>query len=255
MITKAILLCGGTGSRLGELTKFSNKHVLPIGEYPMLYYPLIFLKQLGVEHVRIVVGKEHAGGVFANLNEEKLGLKLSYSIQYLPDGIAGAVRLCSDFIDRHVLVHLGDNIFEHDENEIRKLRQWSSNCKLYKKAGIVVKNVETGAHRFGVLELSNSAIVEKPPIREDGKDNGMIVTGLYAYPKEIIQECLSSLQLSNRGEFEITDVNNYYLQKTRLQICKFDKMWSDAGELISYRFANEFVWNNQDKFKISQFLK
>src|SRR6185503_8302849 len=88
MITKAILLCGGLGTRLGELTTFQNKHIIPIGSYPMLYYPLILFKQLGIKDVRLITSDYHAGNIFQNLDSEKFGLNISYGVQKKPDGIA-----------------------------------------------------------------------------------------------------------------------------------------------------------------------
>lgn len=228
---KGVILAGGTGSRLFPLTKVTNKHLLPVYNSPMIYYPLNTLISAGIKEILIVSGPGHAGH-FVNLlgSGKEFGIKLSYEVQDEPGGIAQALGIAEDFADDEaVCVILGDNIFE----EIPDLSD-------YKEGGMVFLKQVQDAHRFGVAELDENGkvigIEEKPA---EPKTN-YAVTGLYVYDSEVFS-IIKSLKPSARGELEITDVNNHYIKKGKMRSHLIEGFWSDAGTFESLYKASELV--------------
>jgi len=228
---KGVILAGGTGSRLMPLTKVTNKHLLPVYNKPMIYYPLQTLIDMGIKEILIVSGSGHAGH-FVNLlgSGRKFGVKFSYEIQDEAGGIAQALSLAEDFADEEsVCVVLGDNIFE-DKIDINDFKEG---------ARIYLKEVQS-ANRFGVAEINEKgkvlSIEEKP---EKPKSN-LAVTGLYIYDNEIFK-IIKTLKPSARGELEITDVNNLYIKKGNMDAKILEGFWSDAGTFDSLFRASELV--------------
>lgn len=219
---KGVILAGGTGSRLMPLTKVTNKHLLPVWNKPMIYYPLQTLIDAGVKEVLIVSGPGHAGH-FVNLlgSGKEFGVKLSYEIQDEAGGIAQALSLGKDFADDDaVMVILGDNVFE-DRFDVGDFK---SGARIYLKE---VKDPQ----RFGVAEVKDGKVLS---IEEKPKQpkSSYAVTGLYVYDSSVFR-IIKTLRPSKRGELEITDVNNAYLQQKKLD-AKFVKgFWSDAGTFES----------------------
>lgn len=232
---KGIILAGGTGTRLHPNTKVTNKHLLPIYNKPMIYYPLEKLIQAGVESIMIVSGPGHAGH-FLNLlgSGKEFGVKLSYEIQDEAGGIAQALGLCEDFADEEkVAVILGDNVFQDDISSAVKdfIRQPAG-------AKVFLKEVDD-AKRFGVAEIDGDKIMgieEKP---QEPKSN-LAVTGLYMYDKQV-WNVIKTLKPSGRGELEITDVNNFYIKQGQMTFEKLNGWWTDAGTFPSWFRANKLV--------------
>ncbi len=230
---KGVVLAGGTGSRLYPLTKVTNKHLLPVYDKPMIYYPLQTLKSMGCDEIIIVSGREHCGHILSLLGGGlELGLKLSYEIQEEAGGIAQALSLCKQFVgENNIAVCLGDNIFEKPID----LSDFNGGARIF------LKEVED-PHRFGVAELSNDRNCSVISIEEKPKNpkSNYCVTGLYLYDNKVF-DIISNLKPSNRGELEITDVNNKYIEMNEMSCQFLDGWWSDAGTFESLFKAGQLV--------------
>lgn len=235
---KGIILAGGRGTRLLPVTKVTNKHLLPVYNKPMIYYPLETLIEAGIKDILIVSGEEHAGHFESLLGDgADFGVRLSYAVQSEAGGIAQALALGEDFAaGGGVVVHLGDNIFE-------KRGQLVAGVKKFEQA-------ETGAmiflkkvpdpERFGVAEVTGSRvvrIVEKP---KQKPKSDLAVTGFYIYDKNIF-DIIRALKPSARGELEITDVNNIYIERGQIRYEEVGGEWTDAGTFDSLLRANEIA--------------
>ncbi|MFH1597620.1 MAG: sugar phosphate nucleotidyltransferase [Patescibacteria group bacterium] len=221
---KGIILAGGLATRLRPLTKVTNKHLLPVYNKPMIYYPIETLKQSGIENIMIISGKGHAGHFLELLGSGKeLGIKLSYEVQEEPGGIAQALGLAEDFADNGpVMVMLGDNIVVDDISQAAKdFKEQKSGSKIFLKE---VDNPES----FGIAFLQDNKIikiVEKPK----RPDSNLAVVGIYMFDSEVFK-VIKTLKPSSRGELEITDVNNHYLDKGQLTYEVLKGWWGDGGE-------------------------
>lgn len=229
---KGIILAGGTGSRLYPLTKVINKHLLPVGRYPMIFYPLSKLKEAGIKDIFIVTGKEHAGSIVNLLGSgHDMGLNFTYRIQDQAGGIAEALGLAETFVgnDKCVVI-LGDNIFE---DCISSFVSSFENEKT--SAKILVKKVNDPS-RYGVIEfLGNTALsIEEKPAQP--KSN-YCVTGIYMYDSSVF-DIIKTLKPSHRNELEITDVNNEYIRRGQLTLDRLKGWWTDAGTIESFYYAN-----------------
>lgn len=225
-----IILAGGTGSRLGDLTIVTNKHLLPVYNKPMIYYPLKTLINAGIEEIMIVSGRSHAGHFVQLLGSgEEFGVNLSYTVQESPSGIAGALSLCERFAnDENIAVILGDNIFS-DKFSFSDFRE---GCRIYLKE---VPDPE----RFGVAKIQDNKLIsieEKPKIPK----SNLAVTGLYLYDSTVF-DIIGCLRPSTRGELEISDVNNQYIKDKKIDYNIIEGFWSDAGTFSSLFNASEFV--------------
>jgi len=231
---KGVILAGGTGSRLYPLTKVTNKHLLPVYDKPMIYYPIRTLINAGIKEIMIVSGKGHAGHFLELLGSgSELGVRITYEIQDEAGGIAQALGLAEDFADNGpVTMILGDNIFQ--ENILDSVKSFSSGAKIF------LKEVPD-AHRFGVAEIDGNRIVsieEKPRVPK----SNFAVTGLYIYDSKVF-EIIRNLKPSGRGELEITDVNNAYVKMGEMEYSVLKGFWSDAGTFESLFRASELVKN------------
>jgi len=233
---KGIILAGGLGSRLRPLTLVTNKHLLPVYDRPMIYYPIECLVNAGLREVLIVTGGEHAGDFLKLLrNGKHLGLKeLHYTYQEGEGGIADALLLAEDFADGDkVCVILGDNLIERNiRHAVGEFFTQPSGAK------ILLKEVPD-PERFGVPEFENeriTAIIEKPK----SAPSNYAVTGIYMYDNDVFDIC-RTLEPSDRGELEITDVNNEYLRRGELTWSKLDGWWTDAGTFESLYRASRLV--------------
>ncbi len=230
---KGIVLAGGTGSRLYPLTKVTNKHLLPIGEKPMIYYPIEKMLEAGIKEILIVTGTEHMGDVVSLLGSGKdFNCHFTYKVQDEAGGIAQALGLAENFVGNDsMMVILGDNIFSSSLKII-------SNSFSGKGAQILIKEVPDPT-RYGVPELKGKHIVgiqEKP----SHPKSDYCVTGIYFYDNEVFN-VIRDLKPSGRGELEITDVNNFYINQGTMTYSVLDGWWTDAGTHESYRIANELV--------------
>ncbi len=233
---KGVVLAGGTGSRLFPLTKITNKHLLPIFDRPMIYYPIQTLVDAGIQDIMIVTGGRNSGDFLRLLaNGKQFGLKhINYTYQEGEGGIADALALAEHFADGHkICVILGDNIIEGSIREAAdRFRQQPAG------AHILLKEVPD-AERFGVAELAGSRIVgieEKP--RQPKSD--LAVTGVYMYDATVFDK-IKTLVPSNRGELEITDVNNAYIREGTLTFSILEGWWTDAGTFESLLRAANLV--------------
>jgi len=232
---KGVILAGGLGTRLHPATKVTNKHLLPIYDKPMIFYPLETLLKAGIKEILIVTGPEYSGH-FLNLlgNGKELGAKFAYELQSQPGGIAQAVGLAKDFVgDEKFVVILGDNVFEDDISEdVREFENSDYAAKIF------LKEVPD-AERFGVAEIDGNIVksVEEKPKAPKSK---YAVVGLYMYPPDIF-DIIKGLKPSARGQLEITDVNNHYVNKGVMKFRVLKGFWSDAGTPESLFRAAEFI--------------
>jgi glucose-1-phosphate thymidylyltransferase len=238
---KGLICAGGEATRLGELTRVANKHLLPVGSWPMIYYPLQLLQQAGIRDVLLVTGKGHAGQMIDLLGDGRLAprgggdplleLDLTYKVQTEPGGIAQVVGMARDFAGGSPLVVvLGDNIFEYAQ--VEAIGDWSDDPD---GAQIFVKDVPD-PENFGVVVYGEDGrvtdIVEKAGIvdaRYDAPPSSHAVVGLYCYPPDVF-EVIDRLEPSSRGELEITDVNRHYALAGRLHAREVEGWWEDAGK-------------------------
>jgi glucose-1-phosphate thymidylyltransferase len=233
---KGIVLAGGSGSRLYPLTKITNKHLLPIYDKPMVYYPIQTLVGAGITDIMLVTGGRNSGDFLRLLgNGKEFGLKhLNYTYQEGEGGIADALALTEHFADGdQVCVILGDNLIEGN------IRAAVDEFKKQPRgARIFLKEVDD-AQRFGVAELDGKKIVgieEKP---KQPKSN-YAVTGIYLYDASVFDKC-RELKPSHRGELEITDVNNAYIEEGTMTFSLLDGWWTDAGTFDSLLRAANLV--------------
>ena len=235
MNLRGVVLAGGTGSRLRPLTKVTNKHLLPVGQKPMVYYPIEKLMGVGIEEILIVTGVEHMGDVVGLLGSGKeFGCRFTYKVQDEAGGIAQALGLAESFANGQPLaVILGDNIFQHHLrfHAERFLQQGSG-------ARLLLKHVPD-PERFGVAEFREGKIlgIEEKPRKPR---SNYAITGIYFYDSTVF-EIIRTLRPSGRGELEITDVNNCYLQKGQLACDILEGWWTDAGTFESLVRASELV--------------
>ena len=235
---KGLIAAGGSATRLEELTRVTNKHLLPVGRWPMVYYPLQLLQRAGVREVLLVTGQQHAGQfidllgngrVHSRAGDELLfDLDLSYKVQVEPGGIAQVVGMARDFAaGEQLVVCLGDNIFERSQAEA--IQEWSSGALVF------VKDVPD-PENFGVVVYGDDGkvtdVVEKAgrvDTRYDAPPSSDAVVGLYCYGPDVF-EIIRELEPSERGELEITDVNRVYAQRGALTVRRVEGWWHDGGK-------------------------
>jgi len=239
---KGVVLAGGLGSRLNPLTKVTNKHLLPVYDKPMIFYPLETLVRGGIRDVLLVTGGTSSGDFLRLLgNGKALGLRsLNYAYQEGEGGIAQALGLAEHFVDgQKSVVILGDNIIEEDiSGYVDKFRKQESGAR------ILLKKVED-PERFGVAEFSDhtiTKIVEKPK----NPKSSYAVTGIYMYDGQVF-DIVKTLKPSGRGELEITDVNNAYVRKGQMKFDILKGFWTDAGTFDSLLRANNLAKRKAEK--------
>ncbi|MFZ5982432.1 MAG: sugar nucleotidyltransferase [Patescibacteria group bacterium] len=224
---KGIILSGGANTRLYPLTTTTSKQLLPVYDRQMIFYPLDILIKAGIREILIIVAPEHSGQYLNLLGSifEKYDVKLEFRVQKSPKGLADAFIVGETFIDNdNVTMILGDNIFEDN---------LADNIKSFEKGGMIfAKEVSDDPSRYGIVEFDESgkviSIEEKP---ENPKSNFCVV-GAYTYDSRVI-EVAKNLKPSVRGEIEITDVNNKFLEMGELQVKKIEGAWLDAGTFDS----------------------
>lgn len=221
---KGVILCGGLGKRLEPLTRITNKHLLPVYNKPMVYYPLETLIEAGIKDIMIVTGGNNAGDFLRLIgNGSEFGLHhINYTYQRGEGGIAEALRLTEHFVDgSKVVVILGDNIIGGSiKKYVERFRGQDSGAR------VLVKKV-SDPERFGVAEINDGQIlsIEEKPCKP--KSN-FVITGIYMYDAKVF-EIIKTLKPSSRGELEITDVNNAYLREKALYYDILDSWWTDCG--------------------------
>jgi glucose-1-phosphate thymidylyltransferase len=232
---KGVILAGGTGSRLYPLTRTTNKHLLQVGKYPMIYHSIFKLAQAHIQEILIVTGREHMREVVNLLGSgQQFGVSFTYKIQGLPGGIAQALGLAKSFAgEDSIVVLLGDNVFEES------ITGYVNTFIMQGKgAKILLKEVQD-SERYGVAELSGGCIIsiEEKPKRPR---SSFAVTGIYMFDRQVF-DMIDQLTPSARGEYEITDINNSYLQKQQLSFDVLRGWWTDAGTPPSFQRANELA--------------
>ncbi|MED3833333.1 sugar phosphate nucleotidyltransferase [Peribacillus frigoritolerans] len=235
---KGVILAGGTGSRLEPLTKFLNKHLLPVGPYPMIYWSILKLKEAGINEILIVTNKNHLSSFIELLGlGEDLHVNIQFKIQgNVGAGIADALMSAKKFINNEkFVVLLGDNIFEDSLSPFVHSFQ-----KQKKGAMLLLKEVEE-LTRYGVPHLDKTnlkikSIIEKP----SNPPSSYCVTGIYMFDQKVF-EYIETIHSSHRNELEITDVNNLYIQDDQLQYDILKGWWVDAGTHESLYQANQYV--------------
>ncbi|OGN02550.1 MAG: spore coat protein [Candidatus Yanofskybacteria bacterium RIFCSPHIGHO2_01_FULL_43_42] len=237
---KGVVLAGGKGTRLWPVTKVAGKHFLPVGDKPIIYYPILTLKKAGVKDILIVCGPEHTEQYVRLLGSgEEFGVNLYYTIQVEPVGIAHGLGLARSFSDgQKIALILGDNIFGDEFS-----KAFASFDKRDQGAAVVLKRVPD-PKRFGVAKFKGhkvERIIEKPK----RPPSSWAVTGLYLYDNRVF-DVIKSLKPSARGEYEITDVNNRYINEGTMDFIKTKKFWIDAGTFESLHQANLLVRKNRN---------
>ena len=241
---KGIILSGGLGTRLYPLTKVTSKQLLPIYNKPMIYYPLQTLITGGIEEILVIVSRDHAGDYLKLLGSGKeFGVKFSYEIQDKPDGLGQAYQIGRTFIgDDDVTMILGDNIFEED---------FSDAIKDFKGGGHVFAKKVSDPERFGVVKFDEQGkatkIVEKPKVFL----SDYALTGLYIFDNRVV-EVAKNLKPSERGELEIVDIHNWYLERNELNVTVVNGEWIDAGTIDSLYKATQFMYQKDLEKKYNE---
>lgn len=233
---KGVILAGGLGKRLEPLTRITNKHLLPVYNKPMIYYPIQTLVDSGIKDILIVTGGAHAGEFLRLLgNGMEFGLKhINYTYQKGEGGIAEALGLAEHFVDNDkVAVVLGDNIIEKSIKE-----HVEDFIKQPKGAKILLKKVDD-PERFGVAEVKDDKVLDIEEKPKKPKSN-YAVTGIYMYDSKVF-EIIKTLKPSDRGEMEITDVNNDYISRGEMTFSMLDGWWTDCGMHESLLNASNLV--------------
>lgn len=232
---------GGTGSRLMPLTKVINKNILAVYDKPLIYYPIMTIRDAGIEEILLISGRGHAGQYLDLLsNGKELGVKLTYVIQEEPKGLAHALSIAEDFADNGpIAMILGDNIYEEN------LKPAVDDFKKQEKGGKLILKQVPDPQRFGVVEFDGDKIIdiqEKPQFPK----SDWISTGFYMYDKRCF-DFIRTLRPSARGELEITDLNNCYINDGTMTYHKTTGEWIDAGTFDSLLKANLFIAKKKGK--------
>jgi len=233
---KGVVLAGGLGTRMMPLTKVTNKHLLPVYDMPMVYYPVKILLDAGIDEILIVTGGHFAGDFLRLLgNGKELGIRrLHYAYQEGEGGIAEALALAEDFADGgKICVVLGDNIIE------KTIRPGADKFRAQDEGALIYLREVSDPKRFGVPEIKGDRIVKIEEKPSNPKSNFAVI-GIYMYDTEVF-DTIRPLSPSARGELEITDVNNAYIQRGRLAYEILDGWWTDAGTFDSLLRASNLI--------------
>jgi len=233
---KGVILAGGLGTRLYPLTKVTNKHLLPVYDKPMIYYPIQTLINAGIDDILIVTGGNNAGDFLRLLgNGKEFGLRhINYTYQEGEGGIAEALRLAEFFASgERICVVLGDNIIE------RNIRKAVENFRKQKEGAKILLKEVPDPQRFGVAEVKGDRIagIEEKPKEPKSR---YAVIGIYLFDQQVF-DTIKTLKPSDRGELEITDVNNRYIEKDLMTWDILEGWWTDAGTFESLLRANQMV--------------
>ncbi len=232
---KGIILSGGNGTRLRPLTRVTSKQLLPIYDKPMIYYPLEKLLNAGVKDILIIVAPDHCGDYMKLLGSgREFGVRFTYEIQDKPEGLAQAYIIGEEFIgDDPVTMILGDNIFEDEISDA---------IANFKEGGLIFAKKVPDPHRYGVVafdeNMKATQIVEKP----EQWISDYAIPGIYIFDKNVVQAAKDA-KPSERGELEITEIHNWYLERNQLNIKVLEGAWFDAGTFESFMETSNYVYN------------
>lgn len=238
---KGIILAGGLGTRLYPLTKATNKHLLPVGTEPMLYHPIKQLTGSGITDILTITSTDHMGDIVQCLGSgEEFNCNLSYKVQEKAGGIAHALALAEDFADREkICVILGDNIFEYS------IGPYANQYKMQSKGARVLLKEVGDPERYGVAAMDEHHVLEIEEKPHDPKSSFAVV-GLYFYDDQVF-DIIRKIKPSDRGELEITAVNNVYIEMNQLQYSICRGRWTDAGTFESLFEANRILMENKNR--------
>lgn len=240
---KGIILAGGNGTRLAPLTKIINKHLLPVGPYPMIYWPIQKFKEAGIIDILIVTNPKELNSFIDFLGfGEEYGVKLTYKIQQSAKGIADGVYLAKDFVDKEkFIVCLGDNIYRDS------LKPYIKSFKNQKGGAKVLLKEVPDPHRYGIALLNKGRnIITSIEEKSSSPITNYCVIGVYMYDEKVF-DYIEKLIPSKRGEFEITDVNNMYIKENKLTYDFLQHWWIDAGTHEALFQANSLVYQDIKK--------
>lgn len=237
---KGIVLAGGNGTRMLPLTEVTNKHMLPVNDRPMIFHPIEKLVEAGITEIMVVLGGNSVGDIVRLVGSgNRFGAKITYRCQDQPDGIAGALLLCEQFVgnDRSITI-LGDNIFQASLAPfVQQFEEQQQGAK------ILIKSVPD-PERFGVVETKGNKVtrvIEKP---KTAKSNDIAI-GVYMYDSSVF-EIIRTLQKSERGEYEISDVQNCYIERDALTYSRIKGWWTDAGLISTLHRASLYSMHNTE---------
>ncbi|MEK7076342.1 MAG: sugar phosphate nucleotidyltransferase [Patescibacteria group bacterium] len=236
---KGVILAGGRGTRLWPITKVVSKNLLPVGNQPVIYYPAMMLKNAGIRDILVVCGSEHTQQYMEVFGSGKeFGVHFSYTIQREPGGIAQGLGLAKFFADGNpVALILGDNIFGDDL--LGAVKKFSKT----EKGSVVALKEVPDPKRFGVASFNKDGTIKNIIEKPKKPDTNWAVTGFYLYDNRVF-DVIKTLKPSARGEYEITDVNNFYIKEGAMEHFKTKKYWVDAGTFDSLHLANLLVRKN-----------
>lgn len=245
---KGIILAGGFGTRLHPVTKVTNKHLLPIYDKPMIYYPIEALVRAGIEKIMVITNPPHISD-FVNLlgsGQDFIGkdgkqVQIVYGIQNQPSGLADALWIAKDYVgDDNCIMVLGDNVFWDD---------LSKDIKNFKDGAMIFLKEVKDPERFGVAEVDNNFKVLSVEEKPKKPRSNFAVTGMYVYDNTCFKKCIGQ-KPSDRGEYEIDYIQNQYLKEGKLKAVKLQKPWFDAGTIESLLETSNFVKKlHDDKIK------
>ena len=240
---KGIILAGGKGTRLYPLTKATNKHLLPVGKEPMIFHPIRQLVSAGLKEILVITSTDHMGDIVKVLGSGKdFGCVFTFKVQEEPKGIANALSLAENFAgDDDIVVFLGDNIFEYS------IKSYVENFKCQKKGARVLLKKVSDPNRYGIAAMDEEHIFEieeKPTLPK----TNYAVVGVYMYDSKVF-EILENIKPSDRGEYEITSVNNEYIKRNNLKYDIVNGKWMDTGTFESYLRANEILYQLDNKIR------
>ncbi|MFH1235304.1 MAG: sugar phosphate nucleotidyltransferase [Candidatus Diapherotrites archaeon] len=234
---KGVILAGGTGSRLKPLTDATNKHLLPVYDKPMIYYPLQTLIDAGIKDILVITGTAHAGDIFSLLGSgKKFGVHFTYRVQDEAGGLPHAIALAENFVDNDKFISInGDNIlFDNIKPFVEEFAKGKEESRI-----LIYKGTKEQCQKSGVAVLDGNKVVkvvEKP--KEPPSE--WISVGVYMFTPHVF-EVIKGLKPSARGELEISDIHNTYVKRGTLKASKLQKQWMDAGTIEELAEANRFV--------------
>ncbi|MGB8216465.1 MAG: sugar phosphate nucleotidyltransferase [Candidatus Methanoperedens sp.] len=240
---KGIILAGGKGTRLYPLTKVTNKHLLPVGKEPMIFHPIRQLVSAGIDQIMIVTSTDHMGDIVKVLGSGKeFGCEFTFKVQEDAKGIANALSLAENFAgDDKIVVFLGDNVFEYS------ISPYVKNFKKQEKGARVLLKKVNDPERFGIAAMDEKHILEIEEKPQSPKTDFAVV-GVYMYNPKVF-DIIRSIKPSDRGEYEITSVNNVFIKDQELKYDIVKGRWVDSGTFESYFEANELLYQLNNKIK------
>jgi glucose-1-phosphate thymidylyltransferase len=246
-----VILAGGNGTRLNPLTNVTNKHLLPVYNKPMVYYPLEFLINVGIKNIILITGKEHAGS-FADLlgDGSRFGVNITYKVQEGALGIAHALGITENVVrDEPVIVVLGDNVFSADPDGMERIKALVRDFGAKADGAVIFLKEVEDPERFGVPEFDGNNKIKRIEEKPKEPKSRYAVIGLYMYDRTVFDK-IRALKPSWRNELELTDVNNAYLADKKLDYHIIDWEWTDAGTFESLFRANSIARKSQIEKRI-----